>query len=159
MANWRTDTKEGYDGSWRIISVHRSDNIQAICMPYFGRTTLAEALQDDSQDDGRWCLTRRLAGCWKRVDAAWRSDETECCRIAAKIAAGLAHAHQRGIIHRDLKPANKLLADNGDPMIVDFNLSDDVVVGGRLSLMVGGTLPYMAPEHLEAVLRGQGPNS
>jgi serine/threonine protein kinase/Flp pilus assembly protein TadD len=71
--------------------------------------------------------------------------------IGAKLADGLAHAHERGILHRDLKPANVLLTDDGQPMLLDFNLS--AAAGGPAAL-VGGTLPYMAPEHLEA-FRGQ----
>jgi len=47
-----------------------------------------------------------------------------------------------------------LLTDEGLPMLLDFNLSQDVVVHGRASLFVGGTLPYMSPEQLEAVTSG-----
>jgi serine/threonine protein kinase len=72
--------------------------------------------------------------------------------LIANIAAGLSHAHDRGILHRDLKPANILVTDDVQPMILDFNLSEDVVAGGRASLLIGGTLPYMAPEHLRAVV-------
>ena len=74
--------------------------------------------------------------------------------LVAEIGAGLDHAHQRGIVHRDVKPANILLTDDGRPMLLDFNLSDELVVNGRQSLAVGGTLPYMAPEHLQAVRHG-----
>ncbi len=71
--------------------------------------------------------------------------------IAARVADGLAHAHARGILHRDLKPANVLLTDDGQPMLLDFNLSADVKHrAGAAAAMLGGTLPYMAPEHLDA---------
>jgi serine/threonine protein kinase/Tfp pilus assembly protein PilF len=71
--------------------------------------------------------------------------------IGARLADGLLHAHERGILHRDLKPANVLLTDDGQPMLLDFNLSEDVVKKtDAVTAHIGGTLPYMAPEHLEA---------
>jgi len=71
--------------------------------------------------------------------------------LAARLADGLAHAHDRGILHRDLKPANILLTDDGQPMLLDFNLSANATLRDNpFAACVGGTLPYMAPEHLEA---------
>jgi serine/threonine protein kinase/Flp pilus assembly protein TadD len=67
--------------------------------------------------------------------------------MGERLADGLAHAHERGILHRDLKPANILLTDDGQPMLLDFNLSADTQAGASRA-RIGGTLPYMAPEHL-----------
>jgi tetratricopeptide (TPR) repeat protein len=67
--------------------------------------------------------------------------------LGARLADGLAHAHERGILHRDLKPANVLLTDEGQPMLLDFNLAGEV---SDQRARIGGTLPYMAPEHLAA---------
>ncbi len=66
-----------------------------------------------------------------------------------------------GVVHRDLKPANILVSDTGIPMLLDFNLSQDLVPGGRCCLLVGGTLPYLSAEHLRAVHVGEnvGPQS
>jgi eukaryotic-like serine/threonine-protein kinase len=67
--------------------------------------------------------------------------------LTERIALALAHAHEKGIIHRDLKPANILLADDGQPMVLDFNLAADTKKNAALTR--GGTLPYMSPEQLE----------
>ena len=55
-----------------------------------------------------------------------------------------------GIVHRDLKPANVLLTDEGQPMLLDFNLAEDRDHREAAAARVGGTLPYMSPEQLEA---------
>ncbi len=73
--------------------------------------------------------------------------------IAARLAEGLEHAHSRGLLHRDLKPSNVLIAADGTPMLLDFNLAAEALEtdpedGTRA--MLGGTLPYMPPEHLDA---------
>jgi serine/threonine protein kinase/Tfp pilus assembly protein PilF len=73
--------------------------------------------------------------------------------IVARLAEGLEHAHSRGLLHRDLKPSNVLIAADGTPMLLDFNLSTDTRPGdpeAGTRALLGGTLPYMAPEHLDA---------
>ncbi len=74
--------------------------------------------------------------------------------IAARLAEGLDHAHARGLLHRDLKPSNILIAADGTPMLLDFNLAIDTnpaqAAQEGAKAMLGGTLPYMAPEHLDA---------
>ncbi len=73
--------------------------------------------------------------------------------IIARLAEGLEHAHSRGLLHRDLKPSNILIAADGTPMLLDFNLStgtEPVDPARGEKAMLGGTLPYMSPEHLDA---------
>lgn len=75
--------------------------------------------------------------------------------LCSRLAAGLQHAHERGVLHRDLKPANILLRDDGEPMLLDFNLAGWRGAGeDAASVVLGGTLPYMAPEQIRA-LRGE----
>ncbi len=73
--------------------------------------------------------------------------------IMARLAEGLDHAHARGLLHRDIKPANILMASDGTPMLLDFNLAVEhqpATEGGARRALIGGTLPYMSPEHMDA---------
>jgi len=72
------------------------------------------------------------------------------CWIGSQLADGLAHAHTLGLVHNDLKPANVLLTDAGQPMLLDFGVADDLA-HRALCRSIGGTLPYMSPEHIESI--------
>src|SRR5262249_54270491 len=78
--------------------------------------------------------------------------------MAADLAEGLGQAHERGILHRDLKPANILLGDDGQALLLDFNLSEDTKLRRTATAaLIGGTLAYMPPEHLQAFGQGDRP--
>ena len=72
-----------------------------------------------------------------------------------RICEAVHHAHLRGIIHRDLKPGNILVADDGQPKILDFGVArvTDGDAHATRQTDVGqivGTLAYMSPEQVLA---------
>ena len=67
-----------------------------------------------------------------------------------RLTSALAHAHQRGLVHGDLKPANILIRNDGEPALIDFNLSQSTE--SRQRVWIGGTLPYLAREQLQQLL-------
>src|SRR5258708_21397184 len=184
-----------------IYSIHRAGAFQAVCMPYFGATTLADVLQQVRSSaslpaSGKFLVStlNNRKALTSRADSSKSSrqtviapaqhisgnesagppvlpkgdDEVPTLRnlegmtyveavlsVGAQLADGLSHAHERGILHLDLKPANVLLTEDGQPMLLDFNLSRDTKLRSAASASIGGTLQYMAPEHLEA-FRGRG---
>ena len=81
------------------------------------------------------------------------SYEQAMLTLFSRLADGLEFAHQLGILHNDLKPENVLLANNGEPLLLDFNLSDDPNEDCSVSQR-GGTLPYMSPEQI-ACMQGE----
>ena len=74
-------------------------------------------------------------------------DDESTERIAGEIAAGLAHAHERGLVHRDLKPSNIVFDEEGHAKIADFGIArvtgaDTLTEDGTLL----GTAAFMSPE-------------
>lgn len=155
-----------------IYSVHRQGPLYAVCMPFNGSSTLADVIADlegtlaygaafpQAGLDLLKVLTGRsraettlypvLLAPSVRKRLATLTYPEAVLWLGGRLADALAHAHERGILHRDVKPANILLTDEGIPMLLDFNVAEDVKQRGASAAMLGGTLPYMAPEHLSA---------
>jgi eukaryotic-like serine/threonine-protein kinase len=192
-----------------IYSVHRVAPFQAVCMPYFGATTLGHLLaryrglrslpasgrqlvdtlcglndQTDAPSAVSGGSVRSASSSHRGIGTGGHSDRAEpsgdagtlpprsgtqgflgtlrkmsyseaVCWIGARLAEGLAHAHSQGLIHNDLKPANVLLTDDGRPMLLDFGVAEDLAVRASAPIArIGGTLPFMAPEHLDSIESG-----
>ena len=143
-------------------------------MPYFGRITLARVLAEVRQE-GETLSGAALIEALDRLARAGRMlgrrpDRRAGCALAgrsyaqaiawwgARLAEALEHAHDRGVLHRDIKPSNVLVIDDGMPMLLDFNLARESVLAddemSRAEATLGGTVDYMAPEHLESLAEG-----
>ena len=77
-------------------------------------------------------------------------------RLMRQTGRALDAAHEKGIHHRDLKPENIMLQDlgGGEELVklIDFGIAtvrDSQVTASQDSMVVAGTLAYMAPEQLE----------
>jgi serine/threonine protein kinase/Tfp pilus assembly protein PilF len=152
-----------------IHSVHEdaAAGLRAVCMPYFGGASLSRVLDALWRQAPKPEQGRQLVEALRAVQApAWDRGETgdspalEFLRsatyvqavawVVVRLAEALQHAHQRGIRHRDIKPSNILLSGDGQPMLLDFNLAHDLGQDPAQATL-GGTVAYMAPEHLRAL--------
>jgi len=72
-----------------------------------------------------------------------------CCRLVARMARAVHHAHERGVVHRDLKPNNAMVTPDGRVLLLDFGLAAAAGTSRitRSGAMIG-TPYYMAPEQL-----------
>jgi serine/threonine protein kinase/tetratricopeptide (TPR) repeat protein len=149
-----------------------ASGLHLLCMPYLGRITLLQILNhpeiravrtgaelvnlldrlqpsDDALVERAASRTALARGSYAQAIAWW----------GARMAEALHHAHDRHVLHRDVKPSNVLVTGDGLPMLLDFNLAQQPWIDHAEAAPTtpGGTLAYMAPEHLEA-LAGGGSN-
>lgn len=167
-----------------ILSLHRYAGALGICMPFLGAVTLRDfqrfarehqgstafdqacletVLSRKSEEIGELLRHRSKRFVPETLDAPAKTnlllDVAKQGKVSAvlwliqQIAEGLSHAHHRGIVHGDLKPANILISDDGHPLLLDFHLSQWRSREGFVP--EGGTLPYMSPEHLRAMVGNQ----
>jgi serine/threonine protein kinase/tetratricopeptide (TPR) repeat protein len=159
-----------------IYSVHEdaAAGLRAVCMPYFGGASLTHVLRE-AWAGGLPARGEEFVRALAKVEApppaarqATPGPETAARRTArdvlagtsyiraaawvvARLAEGLQHAHERGVLHRDVKPSNVLISADGEPLLLDFNVSQEMSCDPAEATL-GGTVAYMAPEHLHALL-------
>ncbi len=152
-----------------IVPVHSTrvdpaTGLHLLCMPYFGRVTLERLLAEPGAKTA--ATGADVLAALDRIEPPSSPDvpaaRSTFARLpyaralawwGARMAEALAHAHERGVLHRDIKPSNVLVTADGLPMLLDFNLARDPrseAAGPSL----GGTVAYMAPEHLDALAEG-----
>ncbi|HMF10734.1 MAG TPA: serine/threonine-protein kinase [Gemmataceae bacterium] len=144
-------------------SVDATRGLRLLCMQYVPGTTLQRIIRALGERDRKtWCGQAVLdvideqsmrpaafhPAALRDRELLARADYFEAvCWIGARLAEAIDYAHAQGVLHRDVKPGNVLVNPYGRPLLADFNVA---VAGRRESDRCGGTLAYMAPEHLDA---------
>ncbi|NNE65750.1 MAG: protein kinase [Pyrinomonadaceae bacterium] len=70
-----------------------------------------------------------------------------------KVCRAVSFAHRNLVIHRDLKPSNIMIAETGEPKLLDFGISKllDTEAGGESTVTKFGAMTpeYASPEQIE----------
>lgn len=157
----------------QIVEVYSVDTdtarrLNVLVMPDLGRTTLKDVVDLCFSGAG---IPRTAAEVTDAVQACSGGVEgeshagagprppagsycTAMTRLMLDVARGVAYAHGRGVLHADIKPSNVLVTQALRAKVLDFNLSRDATQQARVT---GGTVPYMAPEQLLAMVQGHEP--
>lgn len=149
----------------RVYSESLRQGMRLLCMQYVPSAALDDLLDRLAEKKDSWTGADVLSAIDASLPVAAEFDPEQLadrqklseldhadavCWIVSRLADALAHAHRHDVVHRDLKPGNVLISQYGRPMLVDFNLANILKDEGLDSHVFGGTLPYMAPEHLDA---------
>lgn len=154
-----------------VHSVQRDEDLglTGICMPFLSRVTLFDVVDEvfarttAPRSGGTILEAARLGNAGgeratlSHARPAWPVDYSyveAILSIGAQLADALDHAHRHGTLHCDVKPSNVLLTNEGHAYLLDFNLA---LLGAEAARVVGGTLPYMAPEQLEPLRKKETP--
>lgn len=81
--------------------------------------------------------------------------EDEIIALFIKLAQSLAEVEAAGIIHNDVKPKNVIVSDNGEPVLIDFNISKwiDEEVSEIHKYATGN---FQAPEKRDSIISIKG---
>lgn len=66
--------------------------------------------------------------------------------IATGICDGLSAIHSAGLVHRDITPTNIIIDNNGNPVIIDFDISRFSKPDQPKDTQILGTFGFAAPE-------------
>lgn len=145
------------------IQEDEETGMTAICMPYLGRTTLCDVIDNAFQNKAIPEFSFPILEIVRQQNnddastdfSSWDSILTKgtyvesVIHLIKQLAEALDYTHSCGVYHGDIKPSNVLLSSTGKPLLMDFNLSVNATIN---SAKIGGTLPYMAPEQLSCLL-------
>ncbi len=163
--------------SEHVLHAH---DLQVLCMPFLGGATLAQILDllkdkpvqertgkdliDSLEEIERRLPVRSSADGPYRNFLSRSSYVAAICSIGACLADALQYAHDRDVVHMDIKPSNVLLADDGQPMLLDFHLARKPIRSGGPAPPGWAELPSTWPpskprQWLASARGGQSPRA
>jgi len=141
-----------HPGICSVYEAAEAGGLPYIAMRHVRGETLAWRIAK-SREAGMLSATLDLGLRGKAAESARisrRSDIDAVLGVFESCARALHFAHELGLVHRDVKPGNIMLADSGEPVLLDFGLARVEAAEHSLTAsgVVMGTPYYMAPEQV-----------
>src|SRR5262249_55702031 len=128
-----------------ICTIHEADlggDVPFLAMRYVAGETLATRLQRAREQPDR--AGDRLLACPPDRPAAI----ARVLELGERLARALHTAHESGVVHRDIKPQNIMLAEDEQPVILDFGIArtedGDALTRTRAGELFG-SVAYLPP--------------
>ena len=83
--------------------------------------------------------------------------ESQVLKLFVPLLDGLSHVHAQGISHRDIKPDNILIGADGEPILIDFGSSREILASDKQKNFTVMVTPGFAPEEQYDPSGKQGP--
>ncbi|MEG4986414.1 serine/threonine-protein kinase [Microcoleus sp. BR0-C5] len=87
-------------------------------------------ISDLFEEKGLYCLVMDLVvgqSLYNTVQQQGRLPDTEAVAIIRQIGEALSDVHQAGIVHQDAHPGNIMLRPNGQAVLIDFGLANELM--------------------------------
>jgi tetratricopeptide (TPR) repeat protein len=117
---------------------------------------IARLLDGGTTPDGRpWIAMEYVEGL--PIDRFCRERELSIeqrCLLVCQVCDAVAYAHRHLLVHRDLKPTNILIAEDGNPKLLDFGIArlledDEPGEAAVRAFSLSLTPDYASPEQME----------
>jgi len=138
----------GFPDAWRAKRFREERQILA----GFEHPNIARLLDGGLASDGSPFLAMELVEGERSDTAIERLPVVRRLELFEKICHAVQYAHQRLIVHRDIKPSNILIAQNGEPKLLDFGIArslDPLDMSATQTGLGAFTPNYASPEQIQ----------
>lgn len=79
-----------------------------------------------------------------------KADLSTLLNLFIKICEAIEHSHQNQVLHADIKPENIIIDENGNPKVIDFNITQKLCTKETQNTLLALSKGFASPEQANA---------